>query len=137
VVEQRAAGEEAVLVARHLVAAAVDHEGGAFFHAEADVAFDAFQRLRVTIGPISASSSMPFLTFSAARAFGQQRHDLVGHVAHQHGHADGHAALAGRAVGAPISASTAWSRSASGITTMWFLAPPRACTRLPWCAPVS
>ncbi|CFN69873.1 Uncharacterised protein [Bordetella pertussis] len=24
-----------------------------------------------------------------------------------------------------------WSRSASGMTTMWFLAPPRACTRLP------
>ena len=32
---------------------------------------------------------------------------------------------------APISASAARSMSASGITTMWFLAPPSACTRLP------
>ena len=36
---------------------------------------------------------------------------------------------------APISASTACPRSASGMTTMWFLAPPRACTRLPAAAP--
>jgi hypothetical protein len=38
---------------------------------------------------------------------------------------------------APINASATCSMSASGITTMWFLAPPSACTRLPWCAPVS
>lgn len=38
---------------------------------------------------------------------------------------------------APISASTTWSMSASGITTMWFFAPPNAWTRLPWRAPVS
>jgi hypothetical protein len=38
---------------------------------------------------------------------------------------------------APIKASVAWSRSASGITTMWFLAPPSACTRLPFCAAVA
>ena len=30
-----------------------------------------------------------------------------------------------------MSASTVWSKSASGITTRWFLAPPRAWTRLP------
>ena len=29
--------------------------------------------------------------------------------------------------------SAARSRSASGSTTMWFLAPPRACTRFPCC----
>jgi len=29
------------------------------------------------------------------------------------------------------------SRSASGSTSMWFFAPPSACTRLPWCAAVS
>jgi hypothetical protein len=29
------------------------------------------------------------------------------------------------------------SRSASGSTTMWFLAPPSACTRLPCRVPVS
>ena len=35
----------------------------------------------------------------------------------------------------PMRASTVWSRSASGITTRWFLAPPRACTRFPaWAA---
>jgi malonate-semialdehyde dehydrogenase (acetylating)/methylmalonate-semialdehyde dehydrogenase len=33
--------------------------------------------------------------------------------------------------------SAARSRSASGRTTMWFLAPPRACTRLPCWVPVS
>ena len=38
---------------------------------------------------------------------------------------------------APISASAANSRSASGSTTAWFFAPPSACTRLPWRAPVS
>ncbi len=34
-------------------------------------------------------------------------------------------------------ASAARSRSASGSTTMWFFAPPRACTRLPLRVPVS
>ncbi len=31
----------------------------------------------------------------------------------------------------PRMAPTVGSMTASGITTMWFLAPPRACTRLP------
>ena len=34
-------------------------------------------------------------------------------------------------------ASAARSRSASGSTTMWFFAPPRACTRLPAAVPRS
>ena len=34
-------------------------------------------------------------------------------------------------------ASAARSRSASGSTTMWFFAPPSACTRLPWLVAVS
>jgi hypothetical protein len=38
---------------------------------------------------------------------------------------------------AETAASAAMLMSASGSTTMWFLAPPRACTRLPWWAPVS
>ena len=38
---------------------------------------------------------------------------------------------------APISASAANSRSASGSTTAWFFAPPSACTRLPCFAAVS
>ena len=31
----------------------------------------------------------------------------------------------------PMMPSTVLSSTASGMTTMWFLAPPRACTRLP------
>ena len=38
---------------------------------------------------------------------------------------------------AEVAASAARSRSASGSTTMWFLAPPRACTRLPALVPFS
>ena len=33
--------------------------------------------------------------------------------------------------------SAARSKSASGSTTMWFLAPPSACTRLPFRVPFS
>ena len=33
-------------------------------------------------------------------------------------------------------ASVAWLMSASGMTIMWFLAPPRAWTRLLWAQPV-
>ena len=40
-------------------------------------------------------------------------------------------------VTAEMAASAAMSTSASGSTTMWFLAPPRACTRLPFFVPVS
>src|SRR5690242_14387602 len=38
---------------------------------------------------------------------------------------------------ADTAASAARSRSASGRITAWFLAPPRACTRLPAAVPVS
>ena len=38
---------------------------------------------------------------------------------------------------AETAASAARSRSASGSTTMWFFAPPSACTRLPDRVPVS
>jgi hypothetical protein len=37
---------------------------------------------------------------------------------------------------APTMSFTAWSRSASGRMMPWFLAPPMACTRLPWAVPV-
>ena len=40
-------------------------------------------------------------------------------------------------VSALTAESAARSRSASGSTTMWFLAPPRACTRLPLRVPLS
>ena len=38
---------------------------------------------------------------------------------------------------AETAASAARSMSASGRTIMWFLAPPKAWTRLPWLVPVS
>ena len=38
---------------------------------------------------------------------------------------------------AETAASAAISMSASGSTIMWFLAPPRAWTRLPFAVPVS
>ena len=38
---------------------------------------------------------------------------------------------------APAMSLTTWSMSASGRITPWFLAPPIACTRLPFCAPVT
>ena len=38
---------------------------------------------------------------------------------------------------AEVAASAARSRSASGSTIMWFLAPPRAWTRLPALVPLS
>ena len=53
-------------------------------------------------------------------------------VADRDHHRAGHAALAGGAEGASRRcSSTVLSMTASGITTMWFLAPPSACTRLP------
>ena len=52
------------------MAAAIDDQRGAFLDTDADGSFSIRSRAsRVTIGPISASSSMPFLIFSArARA---------------------------------------------------------------------
>ena len=40
-------------------------------------------------------------------------------------------------IGLAVAASAAISMSASGSTTMWFFAPPSACTRLPCFVPVS
>jgi len=37
----------------------------------------------------------------------------------------------------PMIPSTVLSITASGMTTMWFLAPPSAWTRLPFAAPVA
>jgi hypothetical protein len=45
VIEPRATGEEAIFMARHLVAAAIDQRLGFFFHAQRDVALDAVTRL--------------------------------------------------------------------------------------------
>ena len=91
----------------------------------------------VTMGPISAARFSPSSTFSvlvrsisAGRIFSPALPtNTATLIAMQRSPAEPKAE--------PISASTVWSTSASGITTMWFLAPPRACTRLPWRAPVS
>ena len=85
----------------------------------------------VTIGPISASSSMPFLTlrvlvrsislgmiFSATSPT-----NTATEIAMQRSPAEPYAA--------PTNASIALSISASGMITIWFLAPPNACERLP------
>ncbi len=83
----------------------------------------------VTTGPISASASMPFFTFSDCTRGINASTSLSAtlptatatEIAMQRSPADPYAA--------PISASTACSRFASGITTRWFFAPPSACTR--------
>jgi hypothetical protein len=98
-IEQRAAGEEALLVALDLVAAAVDDELRAFLDADADVALDAFERLLRDDRAHLGVELHAVLDLQRLRALGQLGHDLVGHVADQHRDADRHAALAGRAVG--------------------------------------
>jgi len=98
VVEQRAAGEEAVLVAGHLQAAAVDDELGAFLLAQRDVALDALLRLARDDRAHLGVELHAVLDLERAGALGQLRDDPVADVAHQHRHADGHAAFAGRAV---------------------------------------
>src|SRR5579883_2850881 len=52
-------------------------------------------------------------------------------LAHRNGHATGQAAFAAFPKGQVDTTGVVPSRSASGITIRWFLAPPAACTRLP------
>ena len=78
------------------------------------------------MGPISESSSVPFLILSArvrSTSWGMMCSatgptNTATEMAMQRSPAEPNAA--------PIRPSTAWSKSASGMTTMWFLAPPRA-----------
>ena len=86
VVEQRAAGEEAVLMPRHLEAPAVHHQLRALFHAELDVALDAVARLAGDDGAHLGVELHAVLDLQGARPFGQLGDDLVGHIAHQHRH---------------------------------------------------
>ncbi len=136
-VEQRAAEEEAALVALQLKPAPVDDQLGAFAHALADETLDAALGLcgdrpapSRTLGrwqgrPSSCGSWAP-----APRPDGLAVFSPTGtatEIAMQRSPAEPKPA--------PISASTAWSMSASGMTIMWFLAPPSACTRLPAAVP--
>ncbi len=85
----------------------------------------------VISGPISDAGSLPgpILIFSArSRIFSTSVSPTAptattAEMAMQRSPAEPYAAL--------TAASAAASRSASGRTSMWFLAPPRACTRLP------
>ena len=89
----------------------------------------------LTTGPISAVDSIPFsMRSSSVRLFriGMIRSatsptSRATEIAIQRSPADPNAA--------PSRACVTCSRSASGMTTMWFLAPPRACTRLPEAVP--
>ena len=99
-VEQGAACEEALLEARHLVAAAVHHQPGTFFNAHSDGLLDAVAGLARDDGAHLGIQLHAIFDSERFRACGQQWHDPVGHVSHQHRHADGHAAFAGRAIGA-------------------------------------
>ncbi|MDT4820639.1 hypothetical protein FQZ97_537850 [compost metagenome] len=104
VVEQRASQPEAIAAALAcsftVEAATIHQQRGAFLDALLDIAGDAFQR--------GAGDDRPHLGFEVGAvehlespgAFDQFRHDLLGSlVAHEDGHADSHAALAGRTVG--------------------------------------
>jgi hypothetical protein len=98
VVEQRAAGEEALLVAGDGEAAAVGGERRAVADARGDVRLDARLRVEGDERPHLGVALHAVLDDEPGRALGEQRHDPVGDVADQHRDRDRHAALAGRAV---------------------------------------
>ena len=90
---------------------------------------------RVMSGPISLAASVPGpifrpsmrdATFSTSASATSSPTATSTDTAMQRSPAEPYAA--------ETAASAAESRSASGRTTMWFLAPPRACTRLPFSA---
>ena len=116
--------------------APVDDELRAFLDAGIDVAAHALaMRARDERAHVGAVGRAGQPTLSAASSRLQRLDQPVGGVADGDGDRDRHAALAGGAVGRADQRVAAWSRSASGITTMWFLAPPSACTRLPCACP--
>jgi hypothetical protein len=91
----------------------------------------------VTSGPISAALSVDGPIFSSA-IFGASLSTSASATASVTGTATEIAMQRSPAEpkAAPISAEAAMSRSASGMMTMWFFAPPSACTRLPCAVPV-
>ena len=98
VVEQRAAGEKALLQPRHAVPASIHHQLRPFGHTDADVVLDAITRLTRDNGSHLRVKLHAVFDFQGARTLGQQRHDALAHVAHQHRHRDGHAALSRRTI---------------------------------------
>ena len=85
----------------------------------------------VTSGPISVSGRQPGPTFSFAMrsVILATSSSPIGSTATSTETAMQRSPAAPKP--ADTAASAARSRSASGRTTMWFFAPPRACTRLP------
>ena len=119
-----------------LAVAAVDDEVRARGHTLADViAHPLLRRLgdQRAVGGLGSRGAPTFYVSIRPGALAQPSRRSSPLPAHRDGYR--HAAFAGRAVAAPISPSTAWSRSASGITTPWFLAPPKAWARFPCAAP--
>ena len=99
-VEQARAQEEAVLVALQLEAAAVDDQLGAFLHAQVDVVADLLlvglgDDRAVLGGGVGGEADLERVQFGQD-AFA---HLVGGLLAHRHDDGQGHAALAGRAVG--------------------------------------
>ncbi len=88
-------------------------------------------------GPISVSGSVP----SPMRSFGSRAAIASTSRSPTSPTATATEIAMHRSPAAPYAAETAasaaMSTSASGSTTMWFFAPPRACTRLPCAVPVS
>ena len=102
VVKQGATHPEAIFTTgtglRAVKLAAVHQQLCAFGHARIDVALDA---LACGIGHDGAHLGGQVFAIEHLQGFGaldQLGQDFVGHIAHQHGHADRHAALARRAV---------------------------------------
>ena len=65
-------------------------------------------------------------------ARGQRRHDVIGHVAHSAATEIAMQRSPAEPQAAPMSASMLCSRSASGITTMWFLTRPPTMPSCRW-----
>jgi len=135
IVEEGDAEEEPVPVRRGL--AAVGEDGGTLLAAAVEIGRDLVAVLAVTSGPISEPESKPSPTLTfGSRSFIASTSG-IGRVADGDEDRDRHATLSGEPYPALTAASAAMSMSASGRTIMWFLAPPRACTRFPAFVPFS
>jgi len=130
-VEEGRAEEESLRTVGHRVGAAVDHQARALGDALLDVGEDAPAVASLMTGPMPTPACAPSPTFSAfaaaarrSRASAWTGRPAGGRCRRDH-----------RSPAQPkkdsVMTSMARSRSASGITTTKFLAPPRACTRLP------
>src|SRR5450830_158636 len=129
-IKQTAAKEETLLMPGNAQATAIDHQLSPRSHAVFYIATDLIPPL--TSGPISRPHDVPAPIFSAltcgtnlainASATWSPTQTAT-EIAMQRSPQEPYAA--------PIKALTALSRSASGISTAWFFAPPSACTRLP------